>query len=320
MVRRLWWSVALSACVGVAGGEDERDAGAEADGGIVADGGSDAGSLDAGSADAGSADAGSVDAGSADAGSADAGSADAGSMDAGSMDAGSRDAGVMDAGSLDAGTPPDGSVVFDFATAPLENPLSGGGVWTNNEQGTGGNAPPGNLTSLRVGLASDGVTHIVMATHDGGGYDDSFAFVPGFSGNQFAEAVLYKAPGYDANAAGSNHEVELLLGCSSANGVRTWNEFLVNSGGGTGGPSGFQSIANVGGAFGLIPMDGDVIRATRVGNVLSLYLNGTLWTRYDGSNPNVVARGSGIGLAAFVRPGAANDKFGFRRVTMGTLP
>lgn len=243
---------------------------------------------------------------------------DAGS-DAGRMDAGLRDAG-SGAGAGDAG------YVLDFASAPLENPLSAGGVWTNNEQGTGGNAPPGNLTSLRVGLAADGLTHIAMATHDGGGYDDSFAFVPGFTGDQYAEAVLYKAPGYNANAAGSNHEVELLLGCSSAGGVRTWNEFLVNSGGGvdilflSGGPSDFQSIANVSGPFGLIPQDGDVLRATRVGNVLSLYLNGTLWTRYDGSNPSVVARGDGIGIAAFVRPGASNASFGFRRITMGTLP
>ena len=68
-----------------------------------------------------------------------------------------------------------------------------------------------------------------------------------------------------------------------------------------------------------MPMDGDVIRATRVGDVLSLYKNGVLWLRYDGSDPTKVARGSGIGIAAFIRPGATHNKYGFRRVRMGNL-
>ena len=98
----------------------------------------------------------------------------------------------------------------------------------------------------------------------------------------------------------------------------------MNSGGGvdivylSGGPSDFQSIGNVSG-ISAIPVDGDVVRATRVGNVLSLYLNGALWLRYDGSNPAVVAKGSGIGIAAFIRPGATHNKYGFKQVTMGSL-
>ena len=198
-------------------------------------------------------------------------------------------------------------------------------MWTNNTQGTGGNQPPGNLTSLQVGLASDGQTRIAFDTHEGINYDDSFAFVPGFDGDQYVEAVIYKEPGYNANAAGANHEIELLLGCSSGVGVRTWNEFLINSGGGIdilfldGGPSGFQSLG-LSTSISAFPVDGDTIRAERVGNVLSLYLNGTLWGRTDlTASPQLVARGSGIGLAAFIRPGAVHNKFGFRRVTMGTL-
>jgi hypothetical protein len=214
---------------------------------------------------------------------------------------------------------------LDFAAASIENPLSAGGIWTNNSQGTGGNVAPGNMTSMQVGLASDGMTRIAFDSHGGINYDDSFAFVPGFAGDQYIEAVIYKEAGYNPNASGSNHELELILGCSSAAGSRIWNEFLFNAGGGVdivylnGGPSDFQSIANVGGVSGHIPVDGDVVRATRVGNVLTLYINGAVWTRYNGANPAVVAKGSGIGIAAFIRPGATHNKFGFKRVEMGAL-
>lgn len=213
---------------------------------------------------------------------------------------------------------------IDFATAAIENPLSAGGIWTNNTQGTGGNVAPGILTSMRVDLASDGKTRIAFDTHGGVEYDDSFAFVPGFPGDQFVEAVIYKEPGYDANANGSNHELELILGCSSKAGSRIWNEVLFNSGGGVdvvyldGAASDFTVIGNVGG-ISAIPKDGDVVRATKIGNQIRLYLNGQLWSGYDGKDPTKVAKGSGIGIAGFIRPGATHDKYGFRCVTMGNL-
>jgi hypothetical protein len=71
--------------------------GEEADAGVTADGGADAGPIDAGT-DAGATD---LDAGS-DAGAADV---DAGEADAGRSDAGTPDAGMADAGGLDAGAP-----------------------------------------------------------------------------------------------------------------------------------------------------------------------------------------------------------------------
>lgn len=214
---------------------------------------------------------------------------------------------------------------IDFTQAPIEDALSAGGVWSNNTQGVGGNGAPGNLTNMRVGLASDGKTRIAMATHGGVNYDDSFAFVPGFGEDQFIEAVVYKEPGYNANAHKSNHEIELILGCSSKPGARTWNECLFNSGGGTdiaylsGGPNDFKMIANIEGRNYFNAKHGDVIRADKIGNVISLYLNGILKTRYDGSDPKVVARGSGIGIAGFIRPGAVHNKYGFMSVHMGTL-
>lgn len=213
---------------------------------------------------------------------------------------------------------------IDFATAAIENPLSAGGIWTNDTQGTGGNVAPGILTSMRVGLASDGKTRIAFDTHGGVDYDDSFAFVPGFPGDQFVEAVIYKEPGYNPNANGSNHELELILGCSSKAGSRIWNEILFNAGGGVdvvyldGGASDFTVIGDVS-RISAIPKDGDVVRATKIGNQIRLYLNGQLWAGYDGKDPQRVAQGSGIGIAGFIRPGATHDKYGFRCVTMGNL-
>jgi hypothetical protein len=220
--------------------------------------------------------------------------------------------------------PDSGSCAYtiDFATAAIENPLSAGGIWTNNTQGTGGNVAPGNMTSMRVDLASDAKTRIAFATHEGINYDDSFAFVPGCDGDQAIEAVIYKEPGYNPNAQNSNHELELILGCSSKAGSRIWNEMLFNAGGGVdvayldGGPSDFTIIGNMNGAS-VIPKDGDVVRATKIGNVLKLYINGVLVAGYDGKDPSKVARGSGVGIAGFIRPGATHDKYGFRKVTIG---
>lgn len=220
--------------------------------------------------------------------------------------------------------PPGGSTYsLNFASAAVENPLSAGGVWSNNTQGVGGNIAPMNMTSMRVALASNGTTRIAMPTHAGINYDDSFAFVPGFAGNQWCEAVLYKEAGYNPNASGSNHEVELILGCRTAGGTHRWNEFLFNAAGGCeiinldGGPGSFTFIGQRNSALlGRVAQDGDVLRATKVGNTLSMFVNGTLVATYSGP---LAADGSGIGIAGFIRPGAEHNKFGFRSVAMGNL-
>lgn len=53
------------------------------------------------------------------------------------------------------------------------------------------------MTGMRFDFASDRATRIAMATHGGIGYDDSFAFVSGFGGNQWCEAVPYKEGTHD---------------------------------------------------------------------------------------------------------------------------
>lgn len=302
----LRFSLCLSlALVGTACGSDDGG-GNTGTGGSAGNGGS---SGTGGSGTGGSGTGGSSTGGTGTGGAATGGAAGSG---------GSATGGSSGTGST-GGTGAD--YFLDFATATIENPLSAGGIWSNNTQGVGGNVAPGNMTNMQVGLASDGTTTIAFDSHGGIEYDDSFAFVPGYAGDQYAEAVLYKEAGYNPNANNSNHEVELILGCSSAAGSRIWNEFLFNAGGGVdivyldGGPSDFQSIGSGTGAAG-IPKDGDVIRATKIGNELKGYVNGVLVVEYSGS---LVANGSGIGIAGFIRPGATHNKFGFRSIKLGKL-
>jgi hypothetical protein len=180
------------------------------------------------------------------------------------------------------------------------------------------------MTSMAVGLAPDGATRIAMPTHAGINYDDSFAFVPGFGADQWCEGVIYIEDGYNPTAAGGNHEVEIILGCRTSAGYHRWNEFLLNTAGGAdiisldGGPGAFTVIGRGTGALppGQPPRDGDVVRATKRGDTLQMYLNGILVVTYSGP---LVADGSGIGIAGFIRPGATRNKFGFRSVSMGTL-
>jgi len=217
-------------------------------------------------------------------------------------------------------TPAPGSYAINFAIARIEDPLSAGGVFSNNTQGVGGNGAPGNLSNMRVALGADGVTRIAMGTPNAQvEYEDAFAFKPGVGRNMRLTAVLYRAPGY---APAANHEVELLLGCKSADGSRRWIECLLNVHGGAdilsldGGPSDFRSL---GGGTSLIdpPQDGQVMMAELVDNTVSWYLNGLLAATYTG--PEISELGDGAGIAVFYREGADPAGFGFRSLRVERL-
>lgn len=108
-----------------------------------------------------------------------------------------------------------GDYYVDFtALGSNENPISRGGVWTNASSGTGGNAALAPNQSMLIGLADDGVTRICYESTATDDYDDSVSFVPGFAGNQRVVATLYKKSGY-VPSGGTNHEVEIHLGCVS---------------------------------------------------------------------------------------------------------
>ena len=213
---------------------------------------------------------------------------------------------------------------IDFTTTPAQNPLSAGGVWTNNTQGTGGNVAMNAQSSMRVMAAASGGINIAGGDANGqdAPYDylDSFAFVPGFSGNQRITAVMYVDPaGYSPS---SNHELELLLGCSSAAGSRRWISCTWDRGGVrimalmNGPANGYTILAPAdGGASGLLLADRDVWVAElyRSTNTVITYRNGVQILRL--TDGNISGLGSGMGIGSFRRTlagGSAANRYGFR--------
>lgn len=105
------------------------------------------------------------------------------------------------------------SVDFTSLTAN-ESPISLGGVWTNDVQGTGGNFAATPNTSMQIRLSADGTTRICCETGATNDYDDAFSVVPGFPGNQRVEATVYRQAGYAPSDAipQVNHEIEIFVG------------------------------------------------------------------------------------------------------------
>lgn len=206
----------------------------------------------------------------------------------------------------------------DFTNTAIQDPLSLGGVWSNNTQGSGGNVAPGNLASMRIALASNGSTPIAQhaAAPIVNDYNDSFAFVPNVSsGNIRVTAVVYRNPAYNPS---TNHEIEILLGCRSASGTHRWIECLWNALGGTdiasldGGPGSYTIIGNSVFAIGP-PEDGDVWVAEllRSTNTVRWYVNGTLVC--TATHAAISNLGDGAGIGGFMRQGDTHPGgLGFR--------
>lgn len=151
--------------------------------------------------------------------------------------------------------------------------ISEGGIWTN------GAADGGNWHNVST-LANTKAYSLVQMGTGSQRFSDAIAHlktsvipvVP----NQFAEAVFYKAAGYNGN--GGSHECELLLRFSITNGVARGYEVLF----------GLNYLAIVRwngaltdytplydpGAASLAPVDGDVFRAHIVGSTITVFKNG----------------------------------------------
>jgi len=150
------------------------------------------------------------------------------------------------------------------------------------------------------------------------GYNDDIAVLNTvFAANQYAQGTVFRAPGY---SPGVSHEIELLLHfqitASSARGYEVlWSQ------------EGYMAIVRWNGPLGnYTPLvdglyigpavDGDVLRAEIVNNVIRVYKNGglvatgptdTTWT--DGQ--------PGIGF--WPTPGATLQSYGWRSFAAGNL-
>jgi hypothetical protein len=169
-------------------------------------------------------------------------------------------------------------MLYETVFTGVEDPLSEGGAWSNN-----------GLDWSRV-AKTDGMA---AGTQGGyGGYDDSYATLSGFPPNHSARAVVQIMDGIDPSCT---HEVELQLRWSDAPHLARGYEVLLGMGGYLGivrwnGPIGdFTELA-----FLWVPpvKDGDVFRATAVGNVITAYINGVALLQvtdstYSAGNPGI---------------------------------
>jgi hypothetical protein len=170
-----------------------------------------------------------------------------------------------------------------------ENPISEGGVWTG-----------GGIVGLdwqNIKTASG----LAYASNTSSGYNDCLAHLAGFAPNQAAQATVRRQVGYTPP---SSHEIELLLRFQiTAHRARGY-EINVWFGSGlqivrwNGGLGDFTVLSSSGPGTSNVK-EGDVIRATIIGNVISVYQNGVLVA--SAADATWVDGNPGIG--SFVRPG-----------------
>ncbi|HKQ25233.1 MAG TPA: hypothetical protein VJT81_12395, partial [Burkholderiales bacterium] len=198
-----------------------------------------------------------------------------------------------------------------------ESPISEGGIWTN------GLTTGQNWTDVKTTGGKAVATQEAFPTR----YSDDLAhlnksFVD-FADNQYAQATVYLAPGYTGN--GGKHEVELLLRFEiTANKARGYEVLwgidgyiaIVRWNGPVGDftplyDPGFGSIA--------VPRDGDVLRAEIVGNIITVYKNGSLVATADIFGGNVWTEGQ-PGIGFWPVDGATPENLGWKNFEAGNLP
>jgi hypothetical protein len=202
-----------------------------------------------------------------------------------------------------------------------ENPISEGGKWVAGKVvGLDWNNPltvPGRATaSVLSGNPSR--------------YNDSIAHlntsVATFTPNQFAQATVYRASGY--NPSPSKHEVELLLRFSITNGVARgyeigWGQegyiFLVRWNGALGN---YTALYDPGVGSIPPPVDGDVLRAEITGNNVFVYRNGSLvsgWPQAITSQGGTTWSAGQPGMGFWPVDGATPANLGWKTYQAGNL-
>lgn len=183
-------------------------------------------------------------------------------------------------------------------TFPLDElPISEGGAWSHaGKWWTFIQTENGNAHGTQTGQ---------------GGYDDSYAYLSGFPPNQEACAVIHKG------SPAGYQEVEILLRWGdSESSAKGYECFIHHSGKYAkivrwNGPHGdFTTIADVGNVT--APQDGDVIRASAIGNLITLYLNNRMLAQAVDSTYSTGNPGMGFFKA---EDGGVNIEFGFESYT-----
>lgn len=198
-------------------------------------------------------------------------------------------------------TAPSGTYVTTFDAT--ENPLSEGGKWRRAN-----NAWTNMRTANGVAIGTTGIT---------GSYDDSYAYLTQPFGNDYEiEGVAYRSPSL---VSGSSNEIELHLRVSDdTNNVRLYEVVWQAYGG--------QQIVRWNGPFGDITVlpttelkyfasaikDGDRLKASIVGNVITMYVNGVATQR---ATDNTIPTGQ-PGIGVYYKVGADPAAFGWSQITV----
>jgi hypothetical protein len=188
-------------------------------------------------------------------------------------------------------SPPTAPATYTTTFLGTEVPLSEGGSWTNGGE---------------VGRDWQDVAKtngIAYASATSSGYDDCIAHLRGFSANHYAEAKVHVVNGY---APQSSHEIELLVRFEIT--PHSARGYEINAGYGgaysqivrwNGPLNDFTYLDPSGPGFGAL-VEGDVIRASVVGHVITVTKNGAEVMRVEDS----VWSDGNPGLGMFVRPDA----------------
>ena len=210
--------------------------------------------------------------------------------------------------STDCGT----STGYSTTFPNTENPLSEGGKWINGKV-VGGNW--NNVQSV-TGKAFAAQFVSLGASR----YDDDIAVLnTTFTANQFAEGRVFRTPGYMSS---DHHEIELLLRFSITSGNAHGYEILWAQEGNMAivrwnGPLGDYD-ALLDGIPGSPAVDGDVLRAEIIGNVITVFKNGT-----QVATVNVTSAGGTVwstgqpGMGFWPLPGATLQNYGWKSYRAG---
>lgn len=179
-----------------------------------------------------------------------------------------------------------------------ENPISEGAVWNHN-----------GLDWTKV-ATSNGIAY---GTQTGtGGYDDSYAYLSGFPADHSAVAKIFRAPNIDSSCT---HEVEILLRWSDSAHSAQGYECNISFDGG------YAQIVRWNGAIGNFTVlgggsfpalkDGDLFKATVVGNRIAIYVNDTKVAEVTDST----FQSGNPGMGFFRRECGKGSDFGFTSFT-----
>jgi hypothetical protein len=200
-----------------------------------------------------------------------------------------------------------GSISYSTAFPATENPISEGGLWTNG--GSVGSDWQDPRTTPGKAFGSNTST----------GYNDCVGVLAGYPANHSAEIVVYQDPTYTAP---DSHEIELLLRFKISANVARGYEITLGNAGTTiqvfawHGPLSdvFPELSGSGsGPGGLVT--GDIVKAQMVGNVITVYKNGSLiYTVTDSQYGD-----GGPGMGFFIRPGGDPTKYCISKFTAAGL-